>query len=272
MTRSQWQRLLENEGSWHGSFTQLDAGGKVLNDTPSVVSLTLLDDGTMRQTIQKRPAGASPSEQVLEYRTLGRGILLFDVGAFSNGSVQWGPYSEFGAELGLIHQDRRLRLVQLFDKQAQLSCLTLIREWQDKIGTEQPPLQIAALVGTWVGEAVTVYSDWQPEQTQATRLTVERLSDSQIRQTLQLPNVPPISSTGQIRGNQIWFETGTQPVQVLLLPDGASSTCPSQIQPRQPFFLEAGWLVRPKLRQRIIRRYDAQGAWVSLTLVTEEKL
>ncbi|MGD1897244.1 MAG: hypothetical protein ACFB16_09880, partial [Phormidesmis sp.] len=36
-------------------------------------------------------------------------------------------------------------------------------------------------------------------------------------------------------------------------------------------FLEVGWLIDRHTRQRLIRRYDAEGAWVSLTLVTEQK-
>jgi hypothetical protein len=59
---------------------------------------------------------------------------------------------------------------------------------------------------------------------------------------------------------------------VLLLPDGASATCPLTLTPRQSFFLEVGWLITPTQRQRLIRRYNAQGGWESLTLVTETKL
>lgn len=56
------------------------------------------------------------------------------------------------------------------------------------------------------------------------------------------------------------------------MPDGASSTCPLQIQPGQPFFLEVGWLLEPTLRQRMIRSYNSKDEWVSLTLVTERRI
>jgi hypothetical protein len=45
-----------------------------------------------------------------------------------------------------------------------------------------------------------------------------------------------------------------------------------QTKPWQSFFLEVGWLITPTQRQRLIRRYNAQGGWESLTLVTETKL
>ncbi|MEM8805725.1 MAG: DUF3598 family protein [Cyanobacteria bacterium P01_G01_bin.38] len=279
MTLSPWQRLLKNAGTWQGSFTQLSPQGESLSDLPSEVVLLPSDDGTLiRQEIRKFPQGEPVSEQVLEYRTLGRGILLFENGAFSNGSMQWGPFSEFGAELGLINQGRRLRVVELFDPSAQLKTITLIRErLAGAENSEDFPsdssLKVDELLGTWEGEAVTVYPDYRPERTMPTRLTVEWISAEQIRQTLYFDrDLPPISSTGQISGSVIRFATGPQPVQVLLLLDGASATCPTQIKPRQPLFLEAGWLIEPTLRQRMIRRYDAQGGWVSLTLVTERKV
>ncbi|MEM9164600.1 MAG: DUF3598 family protein [Cyanobacteria bacterium P01_F01_bin.4] len=279
MPLSPWQRLLKNAGTWQGSFTQLSPQGQVLSDLPSEVVLLPSDDHKlMRQEIRKFPQGEPVSKQVLEYRTLGRGILLFENGAFSNGAMQWGPFSEFGAELGLIYQGRRLRVVELFDQSAQLKTITLIRESlagaaNSEDFPSESPLKVEALMGTWEGEAVTAYPDYRPERQMFTRLTVERIAAEQIRQTLSFDSdLPPISSIGQISGSVIRFTAGPQPVQVMLLPDGASATCPIQIQPRQPLFLEAGWLIEPTLRQRMIRRYDAQGGWVSLTLVTERKI
>jgi hypothetical protein len=83
---------------------------------------------------------------------------------------------------------------------------------------------------------------------------------------------PTIQSQGQILGNRIRFESGSQVVQVLLLPDGASSTCPTHIQPRQPLFLEVGWMVDRDRRQRLVRQYTDQGGWGSLTLITETRV
>ncbi|MEL7330326.1 MAG: DUF3598 family protein, partial [Cyanobacteria bacterium J06559_1] len=229
--------------------------------------------GGDRPQLTPTPTSGSPQIQVLDYRSLNRATLFFEGGAFSQGSMQWGPFSEFGAELGLIVGDRRLRLMQLFAKN-ELKPMTLIREGlQGTDATERPKLTIEDLIGTWQGDAVTQYADLRPEARSSTQLTVEQISSDQLRQTLNLgANIPTICSIGNVEGNRILFEGGAQPVQVLLLPDGASSTCPVQITPRQPIFLEVGWLLDSQTRQRLIRSYDAAGAWESLTLVKEQKL
>lgn len=284
---SQWQRLLKNVGSWQGSFTQISSQGQILSDVPTVVALIPQEDNqAMRQEIHRYPPGEAQQTKVLEYRSLNRATLFFEDGAFSQGSTQWGPFSEFGAELGLIADDRRLRVVQLFNTTHELKQITLIRE--QRKGSDAPerkPLKILDLIGTWQGEAIAQYADMRPEQTQSTQLTVEFLSEEtghqRIRQTLRFgESNAPISSVGTIDGTaidqnvgqKILFSEGAHPTQVWLLPDGASITCPTRIMPRQPLFLEVGWLLDANTRQRMIRSYDAAGSWVSLTLVTEKKV
>ena len=270
---TQWQRLLKNVGTWQGSFTQLSPRGEVLADTPTEVELAPYDnDQAMRQEVRRYPEGAPPQIQKLDYRTLSRATRFLETGAFSQGSIQWGPFSTFGAELGLIVGDRRLRLVQLFDDTSVLKSITLIRErLQGSKAPERAPLQISDLIGIWQGKAVTEYADLRPEQHSETQLTIEQTGENQISQSISFgAGESLITSTGTVDGHKISF-AGTQPVQVLLLPGGASSTCPSQIAPRQPLFLEVGWLLDAQTRQRLIRSYDAAGAWISLTLVTEKK-
>ncbi|MBD2231928.1 DUF3598 family protein [Phormidium tenue] len=273
-TSTQWARLLKNQGTWVGSFTQVSPTGEILQDTPSEVALIPLNEGnTIRQEIRKRPPGQPPSETVLEYSSLGKGVLFCETGAFSQGSIQRSPVSEFGAELGLIHGSDRLRLAQVYPRQPTLGSLTLIRE--HLAGTEptpRPAPTVDQLIGTWVGEATTVFPDWQPQRSLATRLEIQREGDRAITQTLTFGDSPVIQSQGQLIGSTLRFEQGSQPVTVLLLPGGASATFPTEIQSGQPLFLEAGWLITPTLRQRLIRTYNAQGTWESLTLVTEQKL
>jgi len=274
--RSQWDCLLQNLGEWQGSFTLLSPQGELLQDTPTVVSLEGLNNNqTIRQIIRKFQSG-DVDEKVLEYSSLGRGVLFFENGAFSQGSIQWGPFSEFGAELGLIDGNRRLRLVQLFNRDSQLDTLTLIRE--KLAGTdspERPHLTLEQLLGEWQGEAVTMYPDWRSPDTYPTTLKLHCEDGDRLVQQLTFGNgasTRTITSTARIDGNLLYFEQGSQPVQVLLLPNGASATSPLQVKARQPFFLEVGWLIQPDLRQRMIRSYSDKGEWVSLTLVTERKV
>ncbi|MGF1536654.1 MAG: DUF3598 family protein [Elainellaceae cyanobacterium] len=267
---SQWSYLLLNVGAWEGTFTRLSPSGRIETDIPSVVSLEALNNNqTMRQTI-RTGLGDDLSERVLEYSSLARSVHFFETGAFSQGSVQWGPFSTFGAELGFIHGDRRLRLVQLFDQQAQLSQLTLIREQRQGVGLpSQPDLTVDDLIGNWKGEATTHYADLRSPDRYATRLSLTRQGRT-LMQSLELPS-STLTSQAQITDSALRFGSGDEAVQVLLLPGAASSVTPLSVPKRRAFFLEAGWLISPTLRQRMIRRYSDSGAWESLTLVVEEK-
>ena len=286
--QSQWNCLLQNLGEWQGSFTRFSPAGELREDIPTVVTLEGLDNNqTIRQTIQRyspvleataddRVLTREPiDEKVLVYRSLGRGVLFFEHGAFSQGSMQFAPFSEFGAELGLIAGDRRLRLVQLFDRDSQLTQLTLIREHlAGSSAAERPPLTLDALLGEWQGDAITLYPDWRSPTTYSTHLQISRTSENQIVQQLTFGEGADsvVRSTAIVNGDRLQFDQGSLPVQVLLLPDGASATSPTAIKTGQPFFLEVGWLLQPDQRQRLIRSYDKKGEWVSLTLVTERKL
>lgn len=275
---SQWQRLLKNRGVWQGSFTQFSPDGVQLSDTPTEVALLPYDnDRAMRQEIRRYPQPnhqGEPSETVLDYRSLNRSTLFFEGGAFSQGSPQRGPFSEFGAELGLIAGQRRLRVVEMFGKTGELNQITLIREKLKGASDapERSPLRIEDLMGTWKGEAVMQYADLRPDTTYLSELRIEREGRDVVRQTVMLDGRSLISTTGRLVGKKVSFTHGSQLAQVLLLPDGASAMCPRCITPHKPLLLEAGWLIDANTRQRMIRSYDEAGAWVSLTLVTETKV
>lgn len=274
---SQWECLLKNLGEWQGSFTRFSPQGQQLEDTPSVVSLEgLNNDQTIRQIVRRLPLGQTVDEKVLEYSSLNRSTLFFENGAFSQGSIQWGPFSEFGAEFGLIEGKCRLRLVQLFNKDSQLSQLTLIREkLANTDAPERPELSLEQLLGEWEGEAVTIYPDWRSPDTYPTRLKLHRQDTNRLVQQLTFgsgASVRTITSSAQINGSVLHFDEGSLPIQVLLLPDGASSNCPLQVKPGHFFVLELGWLVQPDQRQRLVRSYSDKGEWTSLTLVKEQRV
>lgn len=269
MIKSQWECLLENLGSWSGSFTRLNTQGEILDDVTSVVSLEGLNDNkTIYQVVRRQ----GQEDLVLEYSSLSRGILFFENGAFCQGTIQIAPFSEFGAEFGLIYQNRRLRLVQLYDTNAHLYKLVLIRE--TLTGTpkiETPPLTVDALLGEWTGEAITIYPDLRSPSTIKTKLQLKIDEKGKLVQSLTFGD-RTISSKASIKGSVILFDENPEKiVQVLMLPGGASATSPQKIQLRQPLLLEIGWLIEPNFRQRMIRSYDDKGEWVSLTLVTEKR-
>ena len=269
---SQWESLLKNVGEWQGSFTSFSPQGKQLADTPTVVVLEGRNNNTMmHQVVRRLPTGEPPQEKVFDYGSLSRGVLFMDNGAFSQGSMQWGPYSEFGAELGLIEGDRRLRLVQIFNREGKLDRLTLIREKLAGTNTpEREPLTVEQLLGDWQGEATTLYPDLRSPDRYTTHLQISRESNRLVQKLTFGDRT--LTSTAKIDGSVLLFDQGDLPIQMLLLPDGASSNCLVEIKPGHGFVLEVGWLVQPQQRQRLVRRYSERGEWTSLTLVREEKV
>lgn len=262
---SQWNAFLKNIGEWQGSFTHLSPQGELLKDTKSFLSLEGLNDNqTIRLTLC-----LGEDKKVLEYTSVGNGITFFENGAFCQGTIQLAPFSQFGAEFGFIHDNHRLRLVQLFNN-LQLSKFVLIREHLSQTQpVQRPTLTIDALLGKWIGEAVTIYPDLREPNKYSTQMDLNLDSNGKLIQTLSFAN-RTITSAATIKDSILLFEESQ--VQVLLLPNGASVTSPLEIELRKPLFLEVGWLINPNLRQRMIRSYNDKGEWISLTLVTERKI
>lgn len=282
----------------------MDARCHVLSDRPSQVVLEGRESNrVIRQTVRFFPGtspgsipradsagaattstdggGAIAPSVVLEYRSLNRGMLLCETGAFSQGSLQFSPLGDFGAEFGFVAgvpsrsdmsfragNPRRLRLVLQFRSTAMghtLSELTLIREVQaGTVVDESPALSVESLLGTWSGTATSIEPDWYEPPAVSTQLHLERQGD-ELQQTLSSPGFYK-QSTGRITTTGIEFEG----VQVILLPGGASCTVPTLIPRQKPFFIEVGWLVAPTFRHRLMRTYDAQGSWTGLTLIQEQ--
>lgn len=282
---TQWESHLQNLGEWHGSFTSLSPQGKQLEDIPSILTLEQLkDQQQVRLTLRRFQENQPVNKLVYEYSSLEQNLLFFENGAFSRGALQWGAYSEFWAEFGLIEGNRRLRMVQQYNRDSQLRIVTLMRE--KLVGTntpERPQLRVEQLLGEWQGKAVTIYpelpspstSQAKPPHSYQTRLKIEYQGTNNLVQQLTFGtgiSARSITSTARIDGSILHFEHSPLPTQVLLLPDGASCNCPLEIKPGSVFVLELGWLLQPNRRQRLIRTYSDQGAWLSLTFVEEYKL
>lgn len=273
---SNWENFLQNLGEWQGSFTDVSVTGELQGSTPSLLSLTGLEDNKLvRFRIRRYGAdgdnGTPISDHEQEYRSIGRQNIFFDTGAFAKGTLQLAPFSEFGAEYGFVQGDRRWRCVQLFDTDHNFINLVLIREFrQGTAATEKPPLTVDQLIGKWEGQAVTAYADLQNPDHYATSLEINRIAVDRLEQKLTWNN-QSITTSAQIDGHRLRYQSGKTPREILLLPDGGSSNVPLQIQRHEPFFVEAGWLVTDDERQRLIRNYSAKGEWISATHVIERK-
>jgi Domain of unknown function (DUF3598) len=272
---SQWECLLKNLGQWQGSFTRLSPQGDFIEDTPTLVSLEGINNNkSIRQLVRRLYSDRVPEDLILEYSSLNQGILFSQTGAFSQGALYFSSFSsQFGAEFGLISGERRLRMVQLFNDQGEFDRLTLIREkLADSQTPERPMLTVEQLLGQWQGEAVTTGRDFYISPAYSTHLLIERQGDNYLSQTLTFGDKQVITSCARIEGQRLLFENSPLPIQILLLPDGASCNTPLKITAGHRFVLEVGWLLSPTQRQRLIRSYNEKGEWTSITLVTEEKI
>jgi hypothetical protein len=243
---SQWQNFLRNLGEWPGRFTTITADGTMRENTPSVLTLKRDDnnDQLVRFGLRRWPAGMTiapgggpadgagvPNYTIeQDYRSLGRQVVFFDSGAFNKGSLQVAPNTVFGGEFGFIGLNRRHRLVQLYTEAGTFDKLVLIREFRAGSGAEEcSPTSADQLLGTWAGVAATITADWPAPD----------MADCKLELGYE--------ELGGLR----------------LLPDGGFCRLPERISHREAFVLEGGWLPAPGRMERLVRRYDATGAWLS---------
>lgn len=266
-----WAALLLHQGTWLGTSAYFDSQGKWQSEIQTTVTLTPSpEQQTIRQENQYfDDQGKLSQERAWEYSSLSRSVLFFDSGAFSQGSTQYGPYGDFGAEFGLIAADRRRRGIPLY-RDGQLQTITYIRECHPGLSTSaQPTLSPGQLTGIWEGTATTLYPDFRnPTQVQ-THLEIT-FDGEYLHQSLHYGQ-ERITSMGAWDGEHLTF-SGRIPIKLFCLPGGGSVALPLEIPTRQGFFLELGWLVNPQFRLRLSRHYDSTGAWQHLTLVEETKI
>ena len=283
----QWDCFLKNLGEWHGSFTRFSAEGQETADIPTLVTLEGLNDNkNVHQVVRYLPPNEPSRDVVVDYDSLNRSILFFENGAFSQGSMQWSPYSTFGGEFGLIDNEfgdgtRRLRMVELYNNTSQLERIVLIREkLPHSTVAQRPHLTLDSLLGEWQGQGTTLYADLSNPKQFSSYLQIKQIDPNHIEQSLSFSDRAlrtseadrHIRSTAKIEGSKLLFDQSNLPTQVVLLPDGASCSCPLQVKSGFNFVLEMGWLLKPQIRQRIMRSYNEKGNWVSCTLVTEKKV
>jgi len=256
---SQWDNFLKNLGTWQGSFTAVDANGTLLDSTPSVLSLAQGDEERLVHFSLHRYGNGSDNpptrEMRQEYRSLGKQVVFFASGSFCKGSLQVAPGTAFGAEFGFIAGDRRHRLVQLHSSEGAFESLVLIREFRSGSGaSERPALAMEQLLGSWSGEASTISADWPEPDGSPCRLTITGDGNGSLAIGTQIGDGEEASGTGAER--------------LLLLPDAGYCLAPLQVSHREAFTVEAGWLPSPGRMERLIRRYDASGAWISATWIS----
>ncbi len=255
---SQWENFLQNLGEWHGSFASLDASGTIVDSTPSILSL---EQGEGQQLVHfklRRFGSGLDSPPTREFsqevRSLGKQGVFFESGTFCKGSLQVAPGTAFGAEFGFVVGDRRHRLVQLHSPEGAFESLVLIREFRAGSGSsERPPLGADHLLGHWQGQAATIRAEWPEPDLAPCDLEVHRGGDGSLILHTRIGAV-----------EETW---GGQSGPLIRLPDSGYCLVPLQVSHREAFRVEAGWLPCPGKMERLIRRYDKSGAWISATWI-----
>jgi Domain of unknown function (DUF3598) len=274
--KSQWECVLQNLGEWQGSFTRLSPTGEEIEDIPSLITLTGVDENRSIHLALTRyypdPDGIlQPQEMAFDFSEPSAGAVFFETGAFSEGSPYLRMGAPGGAEFAFRHEDRRLRSILQFDADGQLFRLTLIREQQ--VGSNAPersPLDVASWLGVWQGEAVTRYPGSPQIDFAPTTQTVSLTDDRTVTRS-QKTGSQVTESILTIDSESDRTRLTNQSTQVILLPDAAYALCPTQIEPGVSIALEVGWSIAPNIRQRLIRTYTDRGEWLSLTFITESK-
>jgi hypothetical protein len=256
---NQWENFLQNLGEWHGSFASLDDSGTLLERTPSILSLTQGNEERLVHFSLRRFGNgpdAPPTREInQEYRSLGKQVVFFASGSFCKGSLQVAPGTAFGAEFGFVAGDRRHRLVQLHSPEGAFESLVLIREFRAGSGaTERPHLEADHLLGPWSGEAATISADWPESDVSPCRIDMQRYGTGSLTIHTQIGAVEETN--------------GKRDERLLLLPDSGYCLAPVQVSHREAFSVEAGWMPSPGRLERLIRRYDASGAWISATWIS----
>lgn len=273
MIDSQWENFLKNKGEWHGAFTKFSPEGIKLADVPSILSLeSFNNDLKARITLRRFYPQTDPNKEPLaktllqEFQPpLDSNLLFFDNGSFCRGILQIDLNSSPTIEFGLLQENRRSRQVQKYSLKGNLESITLIREQKYPQLPKGENLEIEALLGTRIANAIELDRELKINKYQiSTRF--DRQGDKLIRVTTV--NGEENTQIGKIEGSVVNFDTE----QILLLQDGAWANFPSPIKLDRSFAFEVGWLRANYSSQLLKICYDEKGKWISTISIVESKV
>ena len=275
--KSQWDCIRQNVGVWYGSFTQFDANGQQVKDTPSVLTLEETEpDQKMQLTLERTPPGESTNTVKRDFSAPGPApyIYFFESGAFSQGSAQWAAFSQFGAEMSIKVGDRRSRFVIMYESTiegtSQIKYVTLIRESREKEDRfKQPTLSLTSLLGQWKGQVEMLHASMEPLSKGESKWQFEPSSLESREQCDDVSQRLSLSSEDIHLADKPVVLQSELSYKLIPLPNGTYCLLPEIIQKEKAFRVEVGWL-RKDERSRLIRYYDAQGVWTHTALIEDK--
>ncbi|MGD1853704.1 MAG: DUF3598 family protein [Leptolyngbyaceae cyanobacterium] len=279
----QWTYIRHNIGQWQGLFVQFSPEAVWVSETPSL--LTLEEDRLnqhMSLILERTPPGrpTQRTERDLGYPGAAPYICFFPTGAFSQGAMQRRPWSSFGAEFSLLVDDRRMRLVQLYNGTASgdhsLDYVTLIpenRSGKPIASLEQTArLDLETVLGTWQGERLYLPATMERPQISASCWQLERSGQELLLSAnLETDGSQPTSQRLTAAAAGRW-QAVDDSRQLWLLPNGVSCMVYPQLPRSEAAHLEFCWYLSSRQRQRIVRDYDTNGDWLGTSLLVETRL
>ena len=242
----QWTRFQRNLGVWQGRFSTFDHQLQLKHVQPSELTLSLAPSGSsidlellfwpQQEDECLAPPSVDPVKRISQsFSSLQPELCFFPTGSFCRGSLFIAPFPQAWsrpfAEFGFLFQDRRHRLVLLWDGSGRLDRIVLIREFlAGSNAVELPGFKTEMLLGDWCSN-----------------------------QTSRLSGVADDHSNAIHRGMTVEADVH----QALLpLPDGGAVRAPLSLADSSELVIEAWWCSRADRIERIIRRYDKHGSWI----------
>ena len=246
----QWTRFQRNLGVWQGSFTTFDQLLQLKHVQPSELTLSLAPSGSSIElsllfwSKQDAATVASPVAAPVgdpvkrisqHFSGLQPELCFFPTGSFCRGSFFIAPvpqaWSRPFAEFGFLAQDRRHRLVLLWDGSGRLDRIVLIREFRAGCNVEErPAFEPEMLSGDWFLEETNRISGHGEDHATFTRPGMRVEADD-------------------LEG-------------LIALPDGGAIRAPKSLADQAELVIEAWWCAGSDRIEKIVRRYDAKGSWV----------
>lgn len=265
--KTQKQCLALHLGVWHGLFSNYrptagvwELGGQKRSLitfealAPSSSSGSPAAGSAIRQTNTYYPLQGSPtpeSSQSWVYQDFSPGLRFFPDGSFSNGRLQLAPFSDFAVEQGFLWGDRKARLVQQWDAQGRLVEVTAILERRgqalDPVADCAPLSREqlrACLQGRWRGIA------------QSFAVAEGRFAETEV----DCSGAEWLSNWDPLPGG-LWIG-GPDPLPI------------PTAQRDRSFSVSLSWFPQSEdchCLLRLIRDYDARGAWQRVTLIRAQK-
>lgn len=233
-----WENLCKFQaGSWHGTWTAYSPKLEVLKIVDVITGLELNPEKTELRHINYY-SYADETKEKKEYGRYTKDNLrtLFFENTFSWGIQKLEVGLKLFMEIGFRYENQRTRFVTEYDESHALQRMTVIREQLSVPPSEPAQPTVEKLSGFWQGNSVQMTSD------------------------LQVSEASPIQWQG--------FESLGEQNQVFFFPDGISVSCPLQLEVGKAFAIAVGWLLNSSQHQRVIRQFDEQGTFTSMTLET----